>query len=807
MTRRVLTVLFLVFAVSLWVATMHAQDETITNADQLVTVVDQYGLCYPLVSPTESPLSWQALGVFWADFSQLTNAIGDVRNFEGETQYGITVWRLRLTRTVDGTVFSYPVANTNLLQLAALGDDGFSNHYQHVLWEWTILAAVRNYESYEDLLADGYTFLDPKRLVLDIWLADINDCSIYQDNSAGRTFTMMSEEDSDDDLTPGFSIDGDPCAITNLLQRFSVTLIQRATNGATSVMWESCPRFRYCVLAADQLSFNTTWLPQTYIWGQTNASLTTWTDTSTTNNDGSTVTQRFYRVQRLLASPMGAGTFHSLALTADGKLWAWGLNWDPENGGDLGDGLGPLVEPSRPFPGEVAPVTSCTGQTISNAVTMAGDGDDCSMAVDAHGAVWTWGEAEHGELGNGTYGPNQPVPAPITGVSNVVSVSAGSEHTLVLRADGAVFAWGEDAGDYNYGALGVGGGLPLGQTNLPIRSLVPTQTVVVAIAAGCSHSVALDVTGGVWVWGNGAEGELGNGRTTNVSIPIPVTGISNVIAIAAGCDQTIALTADKRVWTWGGNAQGDLGRTGNNLVPGLVTGLSNVVAIAGGESFTLAVTSNGQVYAFGDNTYGQLGTNLSSSSIPIPVAGISNAVLVSAHPSGSHSLAMTVDQGTNRYWAWGWNIVGEVGNGTSDNSVYAPAQLQFCTRCQRCVQLGTNGSFTAQCNGTLYLYFNDEIGLFYDNAGSFTVSVDGVTTNVPAYDSTGYGIGVAVGTVTNGGTYPYSASGFCFHNGNDPKTDADGNLTNGTSGSCSSINITNAICPVAKCFSLVGKIQ
>jgi Regulator of chromosome condensation (RCC1) repeat len=382
------------------------------------------------------------------------------------------------------------------LQLAAT-EDGFSNHYDRVLYTWCILAAGKNYELYEDLLADGYTFLDPKRLALDIMLADVNDCSTYEYNtSSGGMFMMMSEES--DNLTPGFGIDGDPCAITNLSQSFQIVSINMDSDRNTTLSWESCPRFLYCVLSADALNTNLAaapWQPRAYLWGWPNT--TSWTDTTTSAS--ATVTQRFYRVQRLLASPMGAGTFHSLAVTPDRKLWSWGLNWDPANGGDLGDGLGPLVEPSRPFPGEVAPVTSCTGQTISNAVTMAGDGDDCSMAVDAHGTVWTWGEAEHGELGNGTYTPNQPVAAPITGVSNVVSVSAGSDHTLVLRADGVVFSWGEDAGDYNYGALGVGGGLPFGHTNLPIRSLVPTQTVVVAIAAGCNHSVALDVTGGVWV--------------------------------------------------------------------------------------------------------------------------------------------------------------------------------------------------------------------------------------------------------------------------------------------------------------------
>ena len=175
---RVLPVLcftVLAFGVIFWRGDAFAQDETITNAGQLAAVIDQSGLWYPLVSPTEQPLSSEALGIFWADFSQLTNAIGDVRNFEAETQYGVNVWRLRLTRTTNETVFSYPSAETNLCQIAVT-EDGFSNHYSRVLWSWAIIhAPASSSESYDDLLADGYTFLNPKRLVLDIWLADIND--------------------------------------------------------------------------------------------------------------------------------------------------------------------------------------------------------------------------------------------------------------------------------------------------------------------------------------------------------------------------------------------------------------------------------------------------------------------------------------------------------------------------------------------------------------------------------------------------------------------------------------------------------
>jgi hypothetical protein len=207
------------------------------------------------------------------------------------------------------------------------------------------------------------------------------------------------------------------------------------------------------------------------------------------------------------------------------------------------------------------------------------------------------------------------------------------------------------------------------------------------------------------------------------------------------------------------------------------------------------------------------------------VAGISNVVLVSASDDASqinkHSLAMTVDGGTNHYWAWGGNYFGQIGNATNwGNSAsynqYSPVQPQFCTRCQRCAQLGTSGILTAQCSGPLYLYFNGEIGKFGDYSGSYTVTVNNVSNTVSAYDGGNWGVGtnpygpgaagVSFGTVTAGGTYNFSATGYCFHDPLLPPTDANGNPTNGTA-NCSSINIINAVCPARQCFSLVGRIQ
>lgn len=503
-----------------------------------------------------------------------------------------------------------------------------------------------------------------------------------------------------------------------------------------------------------------------------------------------------FRVSSLIA----AGRNHSLAARTDG-VWAWGYN----GCGQLGDGTTVI----REIVPELIAGPACDLTSISNVIAIAGGGD-YSVAVDGNGIVWTWGcDDGAGELGQGAITSTNS-PAPITtGLSNVVGVAAGNQHTLALCTNGTVFAWGQDAS----GQLGVGW-LPYPSlTNVPIQTFVLTQ--IVAIAAGDSHSLALDSSGHVFAWGNGNLGQNGDPSYSNVATPTMLTTISNVIAIAAGFQHSIAITADNTVWTWGDNVNGALGRSdtnnGSDWLPEPVPGLSNVVAIAGGDEFTLAVTSNGQVYAWGKNSDGQLGTNTATVSItnPVLVAGITNAVSVAAHPDGYHSLAVTVNQGTNLYYGWGKNDNGQVGNGSASGlDQYTPARLGFCEACSSCVPMGTGGVFMAQCSGTLKLYFNDQITAFNDNTGSFAVvfqSLGGLPTNVTVMATNDQG--VAVGTVTNGGVYAYSASGICYWNYLNLALQADpnGNGTNGVPANCD--NVSESVCPAAQCFSLVGRIE
>ncbi|MZG88400.1 RCC1 repeat-containing protein, partial [Staphylococcus aureus] len=82
---------------------------------------------------------------------------------------------------------------------------------------------------------------------------------------------------------------------------------------------------------------------------------------------------------------------------------------------------------------------------------------------------------------------------------------------------------------------------------------------VIAIAGGVYHTIALKSDGTVWAWGYNGYGQLGDGSTTNRSTPVQVSGLTDVIAIAGGYYHTIALKSDGTVWAWGHNEGGQLG--------------------------------------------------------------------------------------------------------------------------------------------------------------------------------------------------------------------------------------------------------
>ena len=158
-------------------------------------------------------------------------------------------------------------------------------------------------------------------------------------------------------------------------------------------------------------------------------------------------------------------------------------------------------------------------------VTAIGVGEYHSLAVRGDGTVWAWGQSYFGQLGTGiitTTGCScQPQPAPVLGVSGATAVAGGNEFSAARTGDGAVWAWGGDS----FGEIGDGG---VGASNpcgcVATAAQVPGVAGVTAIAAGDYDLYAARTDGALWAWGANFRAQLGNGASDSAAhAPAPVT--------------------------------------------------------------------------------------------------------------------------------------------------------------------------------------------------------------------------------------------------------------------------------------------
>jgi alpha-tubulin suppressor-like RCC1 family protein len=186
------------------------------------------------------------------------------------------------------------------------------------------------------------------------------------------------------------------------------------------------------------------------------------------------------------------------------------------------------------------------GQTV----TKVAAGGYHSLFLKSDGSLWTMGDNDDGELGDGTY--NQAnLPEQIV-ASNITAIAAGVFHSLFLKSDGSLWTMG----DNSYGELGDGT-----TDNDNYNTNLPEQIVasnVTAIAAGVFHSLFLKSDGSLWVMGNNGYGQLGDGTYNTTNLPEQIVA-SNVTAIAAGRYHSLFLKSDGSLWAMGYNASGQLG--------------------------------------------------------------------------------------------------------------------------------------------------------------------------------------------------------------------------------------------------------
>ncbi len=463
-----------------------------------------------------------------------------------------------------------------------------------------------------------------------------------------------------------------------------------------------------------------------------------------------------------------AGFGFTAALKSDGSVWTWGSN----EGGALGSGntnpsylaLVPEQADLAGFPvstlaaGFAHVVAVIEGSVVSwggNNAGQLGVGDDIStpwaqfvpgptqvvavaagvyhsMALDADGGVWTWGNNVDGRLGDGTTGNLRPYAYRLPGLPRMVAIAAGAQHSLAVAEDGSVWAWGNN----EYLQLGVAG---IDSRAVPAK--VPGLSGITRIQTHYNHNIALDAAGNAWAWGAGTTGQLGDGSTATRAAPVRIPSLSGVLAADAGLSHSLAVSSDGQLQAWGEGLAGQLGLATDTdrTLPTTVSGLSGITHIAGGLRHSLAVQSDGTVWAWGYNLGGQLGDGTHDSRAkPVKVAGLGNVTQVSA--GALQSLARKSD-GT--VWAWGGNTSGELGLGL-DTLRSPPVQVSGLSAIQQ-VAAGFGFSLALRTDGSVWSWGGNDAGQL-GVAPAATATTGGVNVrHTPARIS---GLPAAVSVVT-----------------------------------------------------------
>jgi len=379
-------------------------------------------------------------------------------------------------------------------------------------------------------------------------------------------------------------------------------------------------------------------------------------------------------------SVIAAGQYHSLGITSNGILYAWGS-----------DSIGQLGNLS-------------SGTTVSSPVLVSGPvstswaaitaGSNFSAGITTNGILYDWGLNTSYQLGNRT---STSVSSPIVVYSSVPpiswnAISAGATHGLGITTTGQLYAWGDDA-------AGQLGNLNATTTVIapPILVSGPATTSWSIVAAGYSTSMAITTTGQLYGWGQNISGVIGNLSTTNVSSPVLVSGPAATSWTAVSVwASALGLTATGLLYAWGDNSFGELGINSQTPVssPVLVSGpASTSWSAVFVREHAMAVTTTGQLYGWGYNISAQVGngTSLNYISSPVLVSGPASTSWSAITGGSLHSAALTI---SGIIYEWGDNTTFQ----TVPNYPYIISPYQVGSSSWSAISAGYNHSLGITTN-------------------------------------------------------------------------------------------------------------
>ncbi|UQA58958.1 RCC1 domain-containing protein [Polyangium aurulentum] len=253
-------------------------------------------------------------------------------------------------------------------------------------------------------------------------------------------------------------------------------------------------------------------------------------------------------------------------------------------------------------------------------ITAIAPGGGHALFLRADGRVFAAGPNDHGQLGAGDTGSHAGV-VEVPNLVDIVAVAASDDASFAADAKGLVHAWGSNED----GQLGLG---DEDASPHPAPLVVPNLGGIVDVAAGRDHVLALNDAGGVYAWGLGSSGQLGDGSAgilASKSQPVPIVLPDRAMALGARGNTSYAVLASGELLGWGQNSLAQLGVGDTNQrtkpTPCLVGG---VRAVSAGLTGGVALDNPGGLQVWGSNTSGQLALPLppdgpERSSVPVGV--------------------------------------------------------------------------------------------------------------------------------------------------------------------------------------------
>lgn len=363
-----------------------------------------------------------------------------------------------------------------------------------------------------------------------------------------------------------------------------------------------------------------------------------------------------------IAPTISAG-LNSYIVAGTGNLYAWGENTNSS----FGNGTS---------------VGSTTAQVIGTNTdwTMIGSsGVNYACGIRA-GSLLCWGDRGNGKVGDGgAVAGDQSTPVPVSGgFSDWTHVAGGNGHICGVRSTGLAYCWGDNS---NY-ELGDGTNVAKNVPTLVLGGFTDWKKT----GSGSRSTCGIRSSGLMYCWGDNPAGQLGNGAMGGTSgAPVPtIDGFTDWTEIMGSSWTHCGLRANGRAYCWGGNANGQVGdgTTSNRHTATEVSGLhTDWKSISLGAEAACGLRGTGNAWCWGFNTYGQLGDGTTTNrTTPVQVSGaFTDWAAIDTNPGSVNYNTCGLRKNGN-FYCWGGNNAGQVGDGTTTQRT-SPVQVLGVTTC------------------------------------------------------------------------------------------------------------------------------